>query len=121
WIRSPAMERARTLASSPAAALRFVPILLVAAAAASLAWREYGSIDAANWLQYAIGCALLLAVLLLSGAALRPAPLALLGVGALLALAAWCAISIAWSPVPDLARDEALLTALYAVVLGIPL
>jgi len=120
-IRSPEMARARTFAPSPALALRFVPILLVAAAACSLAWREYGSIAAHDWLPYAIGCTLLLAALLLSSAALRPAPLALAGLAALLALAAWAALSLVWSPVPELARDEALLTALYAVVLAIPL
>src|SRR2546423_6784495 len=115
------MDRARSFAHSPALGLRFVPILLLAAATASLAWREYGSIDAGDWLPYAIGSALLLAVLLLSGTAAKPAPLAVAGLAALLALAAWAALSLAWSPVPDLARDEGLLTALYAVVLAIPL
>ena len=115
------MHRARTLAPSPALGLRFVPILLVAAAGGSLAWREYGSIAAPDWLPYAIGCALLLATLLLSGVAVRPATLAVAGLAGLLALATWAAVSLTWSPVPDLARDEALLTALYAVVLAIPL
>src|SRR5438067_964544 len=85
-IRSPEMHRARTLAPSPALGLRFVPILLVAAAGGSLAWREYGSIAAPDWLPYAIGCALLLATLLLSGVAARPATLAVAGLAGLLAL-----------------------------------
>ena len=115
------MHRARTLAPSPALGLRFIPILLVAAAGGSLAWREYGSIAAPDWLPYAIGCALPLATLLLSGVAVRPATLAVAGLAGLLALATSAAVSLTWSPVPDLARDEALLTALYAVVLAIPL
>ena len=48
--------------------------------------------------------------------AARPRELGALA--ALVALAGWEAISISWSAVPSLARDEALLTLFYAVVLA---
>ena len=91
------------------------------ACAGLAAWRDYGSIDAPDWLPYAIVIGLVVAAIALSGAALTPEPLAAAGVLALLALAAWVGISAAWSPAPSLARDEALLTALYALALLLPL
>jgi O-antigen ligase len=101
--------------------LRIVPVAVVVACAGLAAWRDYGSIDAPDWLPYAIVVALVVAAIALSGAALTPEPLAAAGVLALLALAAWVGISAAWSPAPSLARDEALLTALYALALLLPL
>src|SRR2546423_8566653 len=105
--------------------LRFVPRLLPAAAlvacAGLAAWRDYGSILAPDWLPYAIVLALVVGAIALSGAAFTPEPLAGAGVLALLLLAAWVGLSARWSPAPSLARDEALLTALYAVALLIPL
>jgi tetratricopeptide (TPR) repeat protein len=99
---------------------------LVPAAATSvlffaLAWREQGSILAEDWLPYALGAGLLVATVLASGAALRPRSACLAGLGALAALAAWTALSASWSPVPALARDEALLVVFYGLVLAVPL
>jgi len=94
---------------------------VLVACAGLAAWRDYGSIDAPDWLPYAIVVALVVAAVALSGAALTLEPLAGAGVLALLALAAWVGISAAWSPAPSLARDEALLTALYALALLLPL
>jgi hypothetical protein len=62
-----------------------------------------------------------LATVAAAGAAARPARLAVAGVGALVLLAGWTAASLAWSPTAAGARDEALLTGLYAVVLLVPL
>ena len=65
-----------------------------------LAWSETGSIDARDWLLYAIFASLLLALVLAVGAAAVPPRAALVGTGALLLLAVWQAISAAWSPLP---------------------
>jgi O-Antigen ligase len=46
---------------------------------------------------------------------------ALVGVAGLLALACWNALSLRWSAVPSLARDEALLVVFYLLVLAVPL
>ncbi len=86
-----------------------------------LAWTETGSIDARDWLLYAILAALLLALVLAVGAAAVPPRAALVGTGALLLLAVWQALSAAWSPLPSLARDDALLTLFYAVTLAVAL
>jgi O-antigen ligase/polysaccharide polymerase Wzy-like membrane protein/tetratricopeptide repeat protein len=101
--------------------LRIVPVAVVVACACLAAWRDYGSIDAPDWLPYAIVVALVVAAIGLSGAALRPEPLPAAGALALLALAAWVGVSARWSAAPSLARDEALLTALYALALLLPL
>jgi O-antigen ligase len=87
------------------------------------AWRGSGSVAAASgrgWLPYAIVLGLLLVSVLLSGAAARPPRPVVLAVALLLALACWATLSLTWSPVPSLARDEGLLTALYAVCLALP-
>lgn len=89
-------------------------------AGVALAGYERGSIAAADWLAYAVGTAILLAVLVASGGAVRPLRPAALGLAGLLALAAWTGVSAAWSPVPGLARDEALLTLFYACVFAVP-
>jgi O-antigen ligase len=104
-----------------ASLLRLLPVSAFVASASLVAWKSYGSVDAADWLPYAVLLALVVAAVLLSGAALVPAPLGLVGVLALVALAGWVALSIAWSPLPSLARDEALLTAFYALALLTPL
>jgi O-Antigen ligase len=101
--------------------LRIVPVAVLVACAGLAAWRDYGSIDASDWLPYAILVALVVAAVALSGAALTPEPLAGAGVLALLLLVAWVGLSARWSPAPSLARDEALLTALYALALVLPL
>ena len=102
-------------------AARVLPTAALAAAAWALAWIATGSIRASDWLPYAFLAGLLLAVALVSGAAARPRGLELAAVGALVALAAWEALSIAWSAVPPLARDEALLTLFYVAALLVPL
>jgi hypothetical protein len=101
--------------------LLVVPSAALAVAACVEAWAKHGSINAADWLADAVLAALLAATVLLSGAARRPGRAAAAGVGLLFGLAAWDAISAAWSPVPSLARDEALLAALFAVSLSVPL
>jgi hypothetical protein len=100
--------------------LRLLPASALALGACSLAWNEFGSIYARDWLPYAVAAALLPAGLLLSGVAERPSRAALLSTGLLVALAGWDALSLIWSPVPQLARDEALLVLLYAVAFLTP-
>jgi O-antigen ligase/polysaccharide polymerase Wzy-like membrane protein len=100
---------------------RSLPAVLLVVAACLLAWLETGSIDAADWLLYAIFAALLLALVFISGSAIAPSRLALVGLGALTGFAAWQAISSAWSPLPSLARDDALLTLFYVAALSIGL
>src|SRR5919204_4456833 len=101
-------------------AVRVLPTAALAAAAWALAWVETGSIEAADWLPFAF-VAGLLAATLVTGEAARLRPAELLAAGALLALAAWEALSLTWSAVPSLARDEALLTLFYALALLVPL
>jgi hypothetical protein len=115
--RPPASPRARLLAvvrSEPV--IRSVPAALLVSVSWSLAWREGGSVGAADWLPYAIFCAFLLAAVLVSGRALRPTRAGLIGLAGMLCLAGWTAISLAWSPLPEEARNDALLAALYAFV-----
>jgi O-antigen ligase/polysaccharide polymerase Wzy-like membrane protein len=102
-------------------ALALVPVTVLAVGVFGLAWRERGSVLAEDWLAYALGAGLLVGTVLASGAAFRPARAAVAGVAALVSLAVWTALSASWSPVPALARDEALLILFYAVVLAIPL
>ncbi len=101
-------------------AARVLPTAALAAAACALAWVATGSTSGPDWLPYAFLGALLLAVVLVSGAA-RPQRRELVALGALVALAGWEALSIAWSAVPALARDEAFLTLFYAIALAVPL
>ena len=101
-------------------AARVLPTAALAAAAWALAWIATGSTSSADWLPYAFLGALLLAVVLLTGAA-RPHRAELATLGALVALAGWEAVTIAWSTVPPLARDEALLTLFYAIAFVVPL
>jgi O-antigen ligase len=100
---------------------RSLPAVAVVAGGCLLAWVETGSIDASDWLLYAVLAALLLAVVAFAGSPARPPAAALVGVGLLVAFAGWQAVSIAWSALPSLARDDALLTLFYAVVLAIGL
>ncbi|HEY6836978.1 MAG TPA: O-antigen ligase family protein [Gaiellaceae bacterium] len=102
-------------------AVRVLPTAALAAAAWALAWLVNGSTASADWLPYAFLAALLLAVVLVAGTAVRPRPLELWALGALVGLAGWEAVSISWSAVPDLARDEALLTLFYAIAFLVPL
>lgn len=101
-------------------AARVLPTALLAAAAWGLAWLATGSTSGPDWLPYAFLGALLLAVVLVSGAS-RPTRRELVALGALVALSGWEALSITWSAVPPLARDEAFLTLFYAIALLVPL
>jgi O-antigen ligase len=123
-LKTRAQPDSRASASAEIAAAAFVraiPTALLVGVAWSLAWALTGSVDAADWLPFAIGAGVLLAAVLLSGAAVRPTQAAAAGLVALVALAGWAALSLTWSAVPSLARDEALLTALYAITLAVPL
>lgn len=102
------------------AAVRALPTTAVAAVGLVLAWQQ-GSLRAPDWLPGAVVVALVLAVSLGSGVGVRIAPAGLAGVAGLVGLALWAALSIAWSPSPSGARDEALLATLYAVSFVVPL
>jgi O-Antigen ligase len=106
---------------SLAGALPIAPAAALGGGVVALAWREQGSVLAEDWLPYAVGACLLVATVLVSGAALRPAPGPLVGLAAFTVLAVWTGLSALWSPVPSLARDEALLVLFYALVLAVPL
>jgi hypothetical protein len=101
--------------------LRLLPTGVLVGCAWALAWDTGGSIDAADWLPYAVGCALVLAVVLLAGTAARPGWTSLSAGGLLLGFACWTAVSLDWSPVPSLARDDALLVGFYVVAFAVPL
>ena len=101
--------------------LRAIPVACIVGMSCLLAWDTGGSIDAAYWLAYAVVAALVLAVVLFSGSAVRPGKLALVGTALLVGFALWTALSAAWSPVPSLARDDGLLALFYAVCLITPL
>lgn len=100
-----------------------LPSLAVAGCMSLEAWRGSGSVVAASgrgWLPYAIVLGLLAVAVLASGAAARPARQVGWAIALLLGLACWATLSLTWSPVPSLARDEGLLTALYAFSLALP-
>ena len=96
-----------------------LPTAALAAVAWALAWVETGSTVSSDWLPYAFFAGLLLAAVLAAGA-LRLQPREVAAVAALVGLAGWEALSISWSAVPPLARDEAVLTIFYAVVPLVP-
>jgi len=100
---------------------RTLPTAALVAAAAGIAWLANGSTSGPDWLPYAFLAGLLLAVVLASSDAARPRWIELVALGALVLLAGWAALSISWSAVPPLARDEALLTLFYAIALAVPL
>ena len=102
-------------------AVRVLPTAGLAAGAWGLAWLATGSTASPDWLPYAFLAGLLLAVVLVSGAAVRPSARELWALAALVALAGWTAISISWSAVPHLARDEALMTLFYGLAFLVPL
>jgi hypothetical protein len=104
-----------------AALIRAVPVGALVVVSWVLAWDTSGSIRASDWLPYAAGVTLVLAAVLLAGAAVLPARLKLASAGLLIAFGVWIAASAAWSPVPSLARDDGLLTLFYAVAFLTPL
>jgi hypothetical protein len=123
--RTAALPRERQLATreqlTAAAVARATPIaLLVLAAAGGLAWRELGSPNARDWLKYGLLAGLVVAGVLFSKRSIRPSPPALLALAALGGMAILETISISYSAVPTLARDEALLTVFYAAVFAVP-
>ncbi len=98
-----------------------LPTILASLLAGGMAWREGGSILAADWLPYAILLAALAAVVLAAGIAVTPSRTAVLALAGVSGLALWTGLSAAWSPLPSAARDEALLVAAYALALAVPL
>jgi O-Antigen ligase len=104
-----------------ASALPLVPVTALSVGVLGLAWRERGSVLSEDWLAYALGAGLLLGTVLASGSGYRPARGAIIGLAAFVGLSLWTALSASWSPVPALARDEALLVLFYAVALAVPL
>jgi len=62
-----------------------------------------------------------LAAALFAGIAVRPGRLPLVAAALLVGFGLWTAVSIAWSPLPSLARDDALLSLLYAGAFLTPL
>ncbi|HET7758304.1 MAG TPA: O-antigen ligase family protein [Gaiellaceae bacterium] len=98
-----------------------LPVVAVVVGACLVAWVETGSIDAGDWLIYAVFAALLLAVVAATSALSLPPRAALVGLACLVAYAGWQAVTIAWAALPSLARDDALLTLFYAVVLALGL
>lgn len=109
----PANETARV-------ALEVAPTAAVVALACGTAWWERGSIAAQHWLPYALVGLLVLAGAAFGGMLRRPSWAAAVAAGGLALLGCWAALSILWTPVPALARDEALLTLLYAVAVAVP-
>lgn len=104
------------------ALVRGLPVAAVAfTAAVQLGWRVIGSTAAADWLGAAIVVGALVVVALVSGGATRPSRPALAAIGLLFAYAIWTAASIAWSPVPSLAKEEAQLVFFYVLAFSLPL
>ena len=101
--------------------VRSLPAIALLASTCVLAWAETGSISASDWLLYAIFAGLLLALVLAFGTPTAPHPVATAGLAALVLFAAWQAASAAWSPLPSLARDDALLTLFYVAAFSIAL
>jgi hypothetical protein len=109
-----------TLVTRTNQAFRWIPVLFLTLGACSLAWNQYGSISARDWLPYAVATALVAAGLFASGLLERPPRAAVVSAALLLGLAGWDALSLRWSPVPQLARDEALLVVFYALAFIVP-
>jgi O-Antigen ligase/Tetratricopeptide repeat len=105
----------------PGMVVRSLPTVALAGAAFALAWVVTGSTASPDWLPYAFLTAVLLAVVVASETAVRPQRRELAALTAIVALAGWEAMSISWSAVPDLARDEALLTIFYGIAFLVPL
>lgn len=84
------------------------------------AWDRGGSIAALDWLPASLLLAALLGTVLVSGSAVAPSRAALLSLGGLLGLAAWNGLSLLWTPLPSLARDEVLLVVTYAIAFALP-
>ena len=103
------------------AVARTLPAVAVAVTAFVVAWEKQGSLRSPDWLPAAVVAALILATVLLAGAAVAVPRAAVLGLAGLLGLSVNAAVAIAWSPSPSGARDEALLALLYAVCFAVGL
>jgi O-antigen ligase len=121
------LSRARARAAASPAQLRAsalgrcIPVaLVVLVAVGGLAWHDDGSPNARDWLKYGLLTALVVVGSLLSGRTRRPSPPALLALSALGGTAILATISITYAALPNLARDEALLTVFYAAVFAVP-
>jgi hypothetical protein len=101
--------------------VRSLPAVVIVVGSCLLAWVETGSIDASDWLLYSVIAALMLGVVVLTGSVLRPHVAAMAGLALLLSYAGWQAVTVAWSALPALARDDVLLTLFYAIVAAIGL
>jgi hypothetical protein len=101
-------------------ALRALPSVLLILVAARLAWFERGTFASRDWLGYAFLGGLLLVTVLAVGRVYVPVRSAVLGIASLFAFTLWCAVALAWSPLPTLGREEVLLVAFYCVVLAFP-
>jgi hypothetical protein len=100
-------------------ALPALPAAVLVGCALRLAWHVQGSIAATDWLGYAVLTALLLALPLAAGAAALPSRSVTAAIGALALLGVWALVSLEWSPLPTLARDEGLLTLWYVLVVAV--
>ncbi|HWG55188.1 MAG TPA: O-antigen ligase family protein [Gaiellaceae bacterium] len=100
------------------------PAAAVAAAAGGAAWlaawNERGSTLLGDWMPGGLLVAALLVLLLLGGMAHLPSRRAVASLVGLVALAGWTALSLTWSPLPSLARDEALLMLVYVLAFALP-
>jgi hypothetical protein len=114
----PVSPTSRLVALRPVA--EALPTGVVVTLATLEAWAG-GSIASGDWLGYAILAALTLAVVLAFRLGTQPSRTAAAALAGLLGLAAWDALSIVWSPVPPLARDEALLVVYYVIAFAVPL
>ena len=99
--------------------VRSLPVLCATVVALALAWRLDGSILAPDWLPYASLIALVAATVLYSSAC-RPPTLPLVCAVFVAAFGIWTGVSAIWSPAPALARNEFLLSSLYAFSLILP-
>src|SRR5207248_1405425 len=79
---------------APPAVVRALPVAVLLVVTWRLSWSEHGSIAAGDWLVYAVLVALVLATVILSGAAVLPTRAALVSLGFLLAFSAWEALSL---------------------------
>jgi len=104
-----------------ASLVRAIPVAALVGFSWVLAWSSSGSIDAADWLPYAVAASFVLAAVLLAGGAVCPGRTPLTAASLLVAFALWTAVSAAWSPLPDLARDDGLLALFYAIAFLTPL
>jgi O-Antigen ligase/Tetratricopeptide repeat len=100
--------------------VRTTPVVILLASALAQGWLQGGSTSPGDWLPVAVLAALMLATILAAGPA-KPHRLALAASGLLVALSGWQALSLTWSPLPEAARNQALLALLYGIALAVPL